>query len=166
MKTFGLWALVFVLAAVLALVTFANSTAAKGNTPFVAIATANGGRPFTTTLLGANEFPGPGDPDGTGTARVTLNPGQGEVCYDITVANIALPATGAHIHEGVAGTAGPIRVNFVPPDATGHTSGCVQNVPRERIQDIIQNPEKYYVNVHSTQFPPGAVRGQLSRGNP
>jgi hypothetical protein len=166
MKKFGLWTLVFVLAGVLAVVAFANSTAAKGNTPFTAIGEANGGRPFTTILLGANEFPGPGDPDGSGVAHVTLNYGQGEVCYDITVADIALPATGAHIHEAPAGAAGPIRVNFVPPDSTGHTSGCVQNVDRARIIDILHNPENYYVNVHSTEHPPGAVRGQLSRSDP
>ena len=166
MKKLGLWTLVFVLAGVLATVAFANSTAAKGPTPFTVIGEANGGRPFTTILLGANEFPGPGDPDGTGIAHLTLNYGLGEVCYDITVADITLPAIGAHIHEGAAGTAGPIRVNFVPPDSTGHTSGCVQDVPRDRIKDILHNPENYYVNVHSTQHPAGAVRGQLTRSDP
>src|SRR5918994_2015232 len=52
------------------------------------------GRPLTTTLTGAAEIPGPGDPDGTGAATITLNHGRAEVCFELTVANIA-PATAA-----------------------------------------------------------------------
>jgi len=123
---------------------------------------ADGGRKFTTALTGAAEAPGPGDPDGSGTASLRLNPGQGEVCFELTVANIALPATGAHIHEAPAGSPGPVVVPLTPPDASGSSSGCV-SADRELIRDIIQNPEEYYVNVHSTEFPAGAVRGQLSK---
>ncbi len=48
-----------------------------------------GGRPITIRLTGAAEVPGPGDPDGTGTARLTLNPGKNQVCYELTVDKIA-----------------------------------------------------------------------------
>lgn len=123
---------------------------------------ADGGRRFTTTLTGAAEAPGPGDPDGSGTASLRLNPGQGEVCFELTVSNIALPATGAHIHKAPAGAPGPVVVPLIRPDASGSSSGCV-SADRELIKDIIQNPEEYYVNVHSTEFPAGAVRGQLSK---
>ncbi len=37
---------------------------------------AQGGAKLTTTLTGAAEVPGPGDPDGSGTATITLNPGK------------------------------------------------------------------------------------------
>ncbi len=33
---------------------------------------ADGGRKFTTTLTGAAEVPGPGDPDGSGTQQLLL----------------------------------------------------------------------------------------------
>lgn len=122
-----------------------------------------GGRSFTTTLTGAAEVPGPGDPDGSGTARVVLNPGQGEVCFTITVSDITLPATAAHIHEAPVGVAGPIVVTLSPPDASGTASGCVSEVDQEEIKDIIQHPEEYYVNVHTVDYPAGAVRGQLSK---
>lgn len=122
----------------------------------------HGGRPFSIALLGANEVPGPGDPDATGTAEITLNQGQGEVCYRLTAADVDGTMTGAHIHRGTATEFGPIVVHLSPP-ATGESSGCVENVDPELIRDIRQNPENYYVNVHSAPlYRPGAIRGQLS----
>ena len=125
----------------------------------VAPSFANGGRPFTTTLLGANEVPSPGDPDGSGTAHITLNQGQGEICFDITVNNVDTIAA-SHIHAAPAGTAGPVVVNF-NVGANG-LSGCVI-VDADLIKAIRQNPENYYVNVHNPAFPSGALRGQLSK---
>lgn len=124
---------------------------------------ADGGRKFTVTLTGAAEVPGPGDPDGSGTAVLRLNPGQGEVCFDITVSNITLPATGAHIHVGTATEFGPVVVGLTPPGTSGSSSGCV-SADRDLIKAIIQNPENYYVNVHTLPlYAAGAVRGQLSK---
>ncbi|MEO7838953.1 MAG: CHRD domain-containing protein [Anaerolineales bacterium] len=121
---------------------------------------ADGGRKLTTTLTGAAEVPGPGDPDGSGTATITLNYGQGEVCWDLTVSGIA-PATAAHIHVAPAGVAGPVVVPLSPP-TSGSSSGCA-SADRDLIKAIIQNPEQYYVNVHNAEYPPGALRGQLSK---
>ena len=123
---------------------------------------ADGGRPYTTMLTGAAEVPGPGDSDGSGTASIRLNHGQGEVCFELSVSDIALPATGAHIHVGTADVAGPVVVPLIAPDESGTSSGCV-SADRDLIKNIIQNPEEYYVNVHNSEFPAGAVRGQLSR---
>jgi hypothetical protein len=116
------------------------------------------GRPLSTTMSGAEEAPGPGDPDGAGSATIRLNSGQGEVCFDLTASNIA-PATAAHIHEAPAGVPGPIVVPLSPP-TSGSSSGCV-SADRELIKDIRQNPSEYYVNVHNAEFPAGAIRGQL-----
>lgn len=119
-----------------------------------------GGVPFTVPLTGAAEVPGPGDPDGSGVATLRLNPGREQVCFALTVSTITLPATGAHIHAGTVTQAGPVVVGLTPPDATGTSSGCV-DADRAVILGIIRNPEKYYVNVHTTDFPDGALRGQL-----
>lgn len=121
---------------------------------------AAGGRPFGVELLGENE-PNGGDPDGSGWADVTVNLGQREVCWSITVENIALPATGAHIHRAPAGVNGPVVIPLSPPDPSGVSSGCTTADDFELLLDILTNPEGYYVNVHSTEFPGGAVRGQL-----
>jgi hypothetical protein len=132
----------------------------------VAAPAVAGGRPFFTSLTGANEAPGPGDPDGTGTAQLWLNPGQGTVCFELSVRDITLPTTGAHIHRAPAGDPGPIVVHLTAPDATGASEGCTTGVPRTLIQEIIRDPEQFYVNVHTLPgFGPGAVRGQLDRSS-
>lgn len=120
---------------------------------------ANGVHTFRTTLTGAAEVP-PGDPDGSGTATITINYGQARLCWEIQVKGITLPATAAHIHEAPAGVAGPVVVPLSAPDASGFASGCT-TVDRGELKEIIQHPEEYYVNVHNADYPPGALRGQL-----
>ena len=151
----------FVLAALVAL---ALTGAASADRLDVA---DHGGRPFSTELTGAEEVDpdtgavGVGDPDGSGTATITLNPGQEEVCFELTVADIDTPI-GAHIHEGAAGTNGPVVVGLVPLPPTGDSSssGCV-SLERQEIIEILRDPSNYYVNVHTALFPDGAIRGQL-----
>jgi hypothetical protein len=135
--------------------------AALALTLVLATSALAGGRPFNTTLSGANEAPGPGDPDGTGSATITLNQGTGTVCWSIQVEDITLPATAAHIHVAPAGDPGPVVVGLSAPDANGVSSGCVSDVDPALIKAIRQNPSQYYVNVHTTDFPAGALRGQL-----
>ncbi len=124
----------------------------------------HGGDPFTAVLSG----------HGTGMSRVTLNPGQNEVCWEVTVAHLAAPVFAAHIHVLPSGS---IVVPFfntgfgTPSNATSF-SGCTEQVDRALIEAIQDNPAGYYVNVHTScagqpatcgpAFPGGAVRGQLS----
>lgn len=125
-----------------------------------------GGRLLSTSLTGAEEVHpetgqlGAGDPDGSGVARVTVNPGQRTVCYELNVSGIA-PATLAHIHAGPAGENGPIVVHLEPP-TDGTSDGC-ESVDRALAKAILKDPSLYYVNVHNADFPSGALRGQLSK---
>lgn len=119
-----------------------------------------GGWTFTTTLEGEVEIP-IGDLDGTGTFTMVVNPGQKRVCYDfINIANIDAP-TAAHIHIGATGIAGPPIIPF-PTPPLGSSSACANATSRQLAQ-IIAKPEQFYVNVHNTTFPLGAIRGQFSR---
>jgi len=121
---------------------------------------AQGGRPLRASLSGADEVPGPGDMDGSGTALITFNQGQGLVCWELSATDI-LTATAAHIHAGEMGIAGPVVVALSPPE-DGSSSGCA-SVDPTLIMEIRQNPEGYYVNVHTSDFPSGALRGQLGK---
>jgi len=120
----------------------------------------DGGRKFDTKLTGAAEIPGPGDTDGDGSAGLTINPGQGQICYTLSVSDID-PATMAHIHKAKVGVAGPVVVSLKAP-TNGSSKACA-TVGRPLALDILKSPANYYVNVHNEPFPDGAIRGQLAK---
>jgi hypothetical protein len=118
-------------------------------------------------LNGRNELdattlqPGAGDPDGFGSASVTIN--GTSLCFGITVGNLDKPVM-AHIHKGRKFENGRVVVPLTPPTAgnPGASSGCV-TVDATLAADILAHPRGYYVNVHTEAFQAGAVRGQLKR---
>jgi hypothetical protein len=145
-----LWAAIAALAVVLAVASVASA--------------ANGGRPLSTDMTGAEEAPGPGDPNATGQADLRLNQGQNRVCFDLSWADVDGTVVAAHIHVAPPGDPGPIVVPLFEGAFAGtdSVSGCVEDVDAGLIKDIRQDPAAYYVNVHSTPgFEAGAVRGQL-----
>lgn len=129
----------------------------------IAAPVLEGGQKFTTTMTGAAEVngagvPNQGDPDGTGTALIVVNPGQSRVCWDITTGNLD-PVVGAHIHAAPAGSNGGIVVHLSAAQ-NAQSTGC-SDVTRALADAIRKSPANYYVNVHTTVKPAGAVRGQL-----
>jgi hypothetical protein len=117
-----------------------------------------GGRAFTVALTGEAESPA-GDPVGTGTSTIRLRAGQGQLCFQLAVEN--LTAAAAHVHRGATGVAGPVVVPLTTPGGDGKSSGCAP-AARTLVSAILAQPASYYVNVHTAEFPAGAVRGQLT----
>ena len=116
-----------------------------------------GGATAQNTL--STTLSGPGF--GNGTASVTLDAGAGSVCYNVLV-NLDPPATAAHIHRGAAGSNGPVVVPFELASSDS-ASGCAQGVDAALIQEMMTAPAAFYVNVHNSAFPAGALRGQLGQ---
>ena len=112
------------------------------------------------SLTGAAEVPGPGAEKGMGEATLTFDSDKGQVCYMLHAMGSDTP-TMAHIHKGAAGSAGGVVVPLAPP-ANGMSEGCAP-LAADALTDIVAHPADYYVNVHSAQFPKGAMRGQLSK---
>jgi len=126
----------------------------------------HGGAPHSTIMtqeVTTTPAPWQGDPDGTGLALITVNVGQQAVCWELSASEIALPATASHIHKAPPGTAGPAVVFLSPPDAAGWAAGCRSGLSRDLLREILTSPESFYVNVHTSDFGPGAIRGQLGR---
>ena len=109
-------------------------------------------------MTGANEAPGPGDPDGFGMAVFTQ---QGSATnYTILVRSIAAP-TASHIHRGAPGVAGPVVITLASsfPNNVGTGSFTASQAQSD---EFVSNPLNFYVNVHNAEFPDGAIRGPTS----
>jgi CHRD domain len=121
-------------------------------------------RPFHAELSGGQETPEPGDDDGTGTAALRLDRAAGRVCFTIRVRAID-DVVAAHIHRGRRGVAGSIVVDLITEPMDGRRfSGCTEDVAGSLIRSIARKPRGFYVNVHTEDFPAGAVRGQVRKG--
>ncbi len=113
---------------------------------------------FTVALNGANEvLPTVGDPNGFGTATLTIDDATAPfptISWNITTGNIVLPPTGAHIHQGAAGVNGPVRVDF----SGALIGGGLQDAD---LVGVLAAPNGWYVNIHNSVHPGGAIRGQV-----
>jgi hypothetical protein len=128
--------------------------------PKTLLTATSGGVELTAQMVGVTEMPNLGDPDGTGTASIRIRQGQGRVCVTFTTKNIGAP-TAAHIHKGTADDSGPAVIPLPTPSASGSGSGCAV-AARAIVKDILANRANYYVNVHTGDFPDGAIRAQLN----
>jgi hypothetical protein len=108
-----------------------------------------------------NGTAGQGDPDGYGAASITVRRNR-RVCWHIAARNIGT-VVGGHIHEGSTTQNGPIVVPlFESADLDPSGRGCVR-APRAVWRELRRTPSGFYVNVHTSDFTGGAIRGQLSR---
>jgi hypothetical protein len=130
-----------------------------GGCPKSLLTPSAGGRAFPVALTGEAEAP-TGDPVATGTATIRLRAGQGQLCYQLAATNLPTAAA-AHVHRGAAGVSGAVVVPLTTPNAAGTSSGCAA-AARTLVAAMLAAPASYYVNVHTAEFPAGAIRGQLS----
>jgi hypothetical protein len=110
-------------------------------------------------LAGSEEIPGPGASGGKGSADITVDDVANTVCYHLTYEGIGKP-TMAHIHTGAKGVAGPPAVNL--DVAKNGDRGCVP-ADATVLAAIRDDPGGHYVNIHTAEFPKGAIRGQLNK---
>jgi len=106
-------------------------------------------------LWGSNEVP-PNTTQAYGTGVVTI---AADRSVSVTLSVIGMAPTAAHIHEGAAGTNGPVIVTlvriasdaFVAPDKAMLTEA----------QYAAYKAGNLYLNVHSAKYPGGEVRAQI-----
>ena len=120
-----------------------------------------------------------GDPDGRARASVFGIDGAqnaNTLCYTIVVVDKLAelnqaPGNGraAHIHEGARGSNGPVVAALAWPQ-NGQAGDCISEATEGKfptkeagiVQRILKNPANFYVNVHNSAYPAGAIRGQLA----
>lgn len=125
----------------------------------------------------------PGEPGATGTFNFMINAEEEIICFDITLEGVTPPyespaKTATHIHQANAGEPGPPRLAFPNPAGDGEvltSSGCLQGPFTTGVEgddgsdtgegfslaEIEANPAGFSADTHTSQFVPGAVRGQL-----
>jgi hypothetical protein len=109
------------------------------------------------TLNGARQVDNPGDPDGEGFAAVIFDDGRAHFYFHAM--NTVEPSA-AHIHRGMANENGSVVVNPSAVFTDGVAVASVE-VDDDLEREILDAPHHFYFNVHTSEFPAGAVRGQL-----
>ena len=124
---------------------------------------------FNVTLRSENEPNGASTSESKGHAQVKVY-ADGTIEFFFSVNNKSGETyTRAHIHKAPAGVNGPIHWDFLeagnPVASISDQPSDLRGFARPRaaavLADLLANPSGYYVNVHSTVFPGGAMRGQL-----
>ncbi|SDK68404.1 CHRD domain-containing protein [Nonomuraea maritima] len=126
---------------------------------------------FAAKLVGKNEVPvkgGPkvGDKDGSAFAVFVID--RDKVSYAIRWNKTDTPSM-FHIHQGKAGKNGDVKIGFFMdglPKGTTAVSGTVKVTDKALLAGIRNNPQNWYANLHTGEFPGGAVRAQLYRIKP
>src|SRR5262245_58052504 len=129
---------------------------------------------MTANLNGGEEAPTLILTGAVGVATVSVDPVAEELAITLALFNFATGTTAGHIHVGPKGVAGPVVINFpIPQGRTGDLPltfrlGASAFAPRPEIgiatmQDAIQAivGGGAYVNIHTSQYPAGEIRGQL-----
>jgi len=118
---------------------------------------------FNLSLSGDQEVGSAGDPDGSATGTLTVNDTTGEISWNFTYTDITAP-TAMHIHGpgGVPGVNAGVFVGL-GVDTSGGAGTLIDSTTTStaNASAILADPGGFYVNIHNSDFQPGALRGQV-----
>lgn len=119
---------------------------------------------FTAYLNGAQEVPVVAT-TATGYARIVVNESTGSLTYTVVFNGLSSAQTLSHIHAPAAiGASTGVAINF---GTVGGTSGTISGTTTITPTQLSQlRAHLGYVNVHSSSFPAGEIRGQLGVQRP
>ncbi|HJY27419.1 MAG TPA: PQQ-dependent sugar dehydrogenase, partial [Pyrinomonadaceae bacterium] len=110
---------------------------------------------FTATLTGAQETP-PNNSTANGRATLLLSPDEKTARVSLTFAGLSSGQSDAHIHgPAAAGVSAPA----IFPLPLGQVSDFSITLTAAQVQDLKNG--LFYINVHSSNFPTGEIRGQF-----
>lgn len=132
----------------------------KSNTIMVNTNTNNTKVTFDASLKGISETP-PNNSTATGNAIFTYDNTTYILTGTVTFQGIA--PTGVHIHKGAVGVAGEVVFQLDSGTITSPISFTSAALDSTQRADLMAN--LYYVNIHSTTYLGGEIRGQLTHSN-
>ena len=113
---------------------------------------------ISARMNGGNEVPVV-TTDAIGVATITFNDTYSQATINMTVANLSSLFQGVHIHSGKSGVNGPVKFDLTSKYKQGRMTSTFA-VTKEDVAAFIDGD--FYLNVHTTNFPGGELRGQLS----
>jgi hypothetical protein len=120
---------------------------------------------YQAPLSGDNEVP-PVETDASGVALFTLSPDMTQLHYRVLVNDID-NITGSHIHQGLPGTNGPVVFPLSGGTLRYNPGNLISGtLAPDLTQVAAMLAGEYYVNVHTTDFPSGEIRGQIGVFSP
>jgi CHRD domain len=134
------------------------------------LANATGNAIFAGELRSTNEPNNASTSPAVGAYVITIDPNNNVLTWEINTGGLQNPTLG-HIHKGAAGANASPVVTFATSNSAfsgNRLKGSVAAPDAATVAlfaDIIANPSNYYVNVHSTEFPGGAIRSQMAAAN-
>ena len=109
---------------------------------------------FKATLTGAQEVPANAS-TATGDATLTFN--TSTKIFTLAVTHTIASPTNGHIHKAAVGVSGGVIFPFASfTSPISYTSPAL-----DATQEADLNAGLYYVNIHTSAFPNGEIRGQL-----
>lgn len=131
---------------------------------------------FTASLSGLNERPNPVTTPATGAATLQIDVATRAFTMDVVFSGLTAGMTVAHIHRGPAsGTGapfiwldgmppvgGPGTTPFIPMGSQSFNGTLAGIFPQADLDNLLAG--NTYVNIHSSNFPGGEIRGQLVPG--
>jgi hypothetical protein len=131
---------------------------------FCALSVSVRAETFTAYLNGAQEVPGVAT-SATGYARVVVNQSAGTLTFTVVFTNLSSAQILSHIHApGALGATAPVTIDFGTVGGTSGTISGTRSITPTQLAQIRQHLG--YVNVHSSNFPGGEIRGQLGINRP
>ena len=131
-----------------------------GLSAFIFSTTASAQQKFTVSLNGVQENP-PVNSSGGGSCVLTLDTAETQITLSCTYSGLGSNASDAHIHtNGPVGVNGPVLFNLTGASGTSGTLTLAPTaVTPAQVADL--RAKRWYVNIHTTNFSDGEIRGQI-----
>ena len=125
---------------------------------------ASAGTLLTSHLTGKQIVnPSGGDPAGSATVILKVNRQKARICWTLNYKKLT-GIRGMFLHKGGPGQIARPIVTFFTGSQPNGAHGCAKNLKKRIVKRLKRKGGNHYLDITTSKYPNGAVRGQLSRG--
>lgn len=120
-------------------------------------------------MNGHKEIHGPTYPDARGRAVIEIRRKRQRLCFFVEFQSLGAPQadgserlpSAGHIHSGRRDEVGPVALALFATPAPSPVEGCLKRVSLDLLNQLVNHPRRFYVNLHTDEYPEGVIRSQL-----